>query len=443
VDAFSWVGVTLIAVALALVAVVAAAEAGLITLSRARVRLLAGQGVPRASDLHGYLQERDSLLQALALGRNLAIVVAAAMGAAVVTRERGDDWLVLAVAVVGALTLVFVLEAIPRLIVRRSPERWGLRLSPIIGVFRLLFGVPARLLALPARAVAYGSRRLEGEGDDLMRLLELEEDESPIEEDERKMIRGVFNLEDTTVREIMTPRTDIAALEADATPQEAARVIVEKGYSRIPIFDGSLDSIAGIVYAKDLMRYFAEGTAPGSLREIARRPLFVPESKHLDDLLNDMRRQRVHMAIVVDEYGGTAGLVTIEDMLEEIVGEIEDEYDRTEQQIIRLSDREAILDGRVAIDELNEMFDVDIEREDFDTVGGCLFHLLGKMPSVGDEVETAGISLRVLAVDRHRIKRVRALRLEKAEAEPDSSSTGSGRSNGKGNGNGRKENGYA
>jgi CBS domain containing-hemolysin-like protein len=300
-----------------------------------------------------------------------------------------------------------------------------------MGAFHVLFGVPARLLALPARAVAYGSRRFDGEEGEMLRMMELEEDAGPIEEDERKMIRGVFGLEGTTVREIMTPRTDVAALETDASPKEAARMIVEKGYSRIPIYEGSLDSIVGIVYAKDLMRYFAEGLEPGSLREIARRPVFVPDSKRLDDLLNEMRKQRVHMAIVVDEYGGTAGLVTIEDLLEEIVGEIEDEFDRSEQLIIRISDREAIVDGRVGIDELNDLFGVAVASEDFDTVGGCVFHLLGKMPIVGDEVETDGLRLRVIAVDRHRVKRVRVNQEVLPEDLIHENGNGNGRSNGR------------
>jgi CBS domain containing-hemolysin-like protein len=436
-DAVSWVGVVVVATCLALVAFVAAAEAGLISISRARVRLLAGQGVPRARILQSYVQERQALLRALALARNLAIVVAAALGVAVLTREIGHDWALVAVVVAGALAAVALLEAVTRLIVARSPERWGLRLSPFMGAFKLAFGLPARLLDLPLRAVLRGRPQATDEEEEMLRLMELEEDAGEIEEEERKMIRGVFGLEDTTVREIMTPRTDIVAVEAEATPQEAARLIIESGFSRIPVYAKTLDQIIGVIYAKDLMRFFAEGQLPRSLVDICRPAIFVPESKRLDDLLSELRRRRVHMAIVVDEYGGTAGLVTIEDLIEEIVGEIEDEYDTGEERIVQVSDREATFDGRVAIDEVNDLFHIDIKAEEFDTVAGCVFHLLGRMPAVGDEAESDGVRLRVVAVEGHRIKRVRVTLLEPPPHPPE---TANGRP-ANGNGERREANG--
>jgi CBS domain containing-hemolysin-like protein len=198
--------------------------------------------------------------------------------------------------------------------------------------------------------------------------------------------------------------------------------------------------MVGIVYAKDLFRYLAEGRSPKNLRDIARPAFFVPESKRLDDLLTDMRKQRVHMAIVVDEYGGTAGLVTIEDLLEEIVGEIEDEYDRVEHPIVRISDEEALLDGRVAIDELNDLFRITISDDDYDTVGGCVFHLLGRVPAVGDTVETDRVKLTVLSVDGHRVRRLRAQRLapREPEGEKGHGTNGNGHN---GNGNGKRNGG--
>jgi CBS domain containing-hemolysin-like protein len=216
-------------------------------------------------------------------------------------------------------------------------------------------------------------------------------------------------------------------------------VIVGRGFSRIPLYEKNVDSIVGIIYAKDLFRYLAEGRKPKDLRESARPAFFVPESKRLDDLLTDMRKQRVHMAIVVDEYGGTAGLVTIEDLLEEIVGEIEDEYDRVEEQIVRISDDEALLDGRVSIDDLNELFGAHVENEDYDTVGGCVFHQLGRVPAVGDVVEMTGVKLAVLSVEGHRVRRLRATRLE--TPVEDIERNGNGKRNGEGNGNGKSKNG--
>ena len=346
-DAFSWAALALLAGCLALFVFVAAAEAGLISISRARVRLMAGQGVPRAEILHSYMQEREGLLHALALARTLAIVASAVLGVSVLTHERGHSWLLIGAVVVTALALVALLEAAPRAFVARNPERWGLRMAPFMGAFKVLFGGVARVLDLPARAVS----RKDGteEEEEMLRLMELEENEGDLEEHERQMIRGVFGLEDTTAREIMTPRIDIVALDTESTPEEAVKVIIERGFSRIPLYEENADAIVGVVYAKDLFRYLADGTLPDQLRDIARPAFFVPESKRIDDLLAEMRKQRVHMAIVVDEYGGTAGLVTIEDLLEEIVGEIEDEYDKIDEPIVRVSDTEAIVDGRIGI----------------------------------------------------------------------------------------------
>ena len=403
-DVFSWSLVGLLAVSFVLVVFVAAAEAGLISVSRARVRLMAGQGVNRAEILHSYIQERDSLLRALALARNLAIVAVAVLAASLLTRERGHDWGLIVAIVVGSLGLITLLEVVPRALVARNPENWGLRLAPVIGGFKLMFGGVARVLNLPTRVVARGAPEDE---EDILRMLDLEESEGPIEEDERKMIRGVFGLEDTTVREIMTPRIDIVAVDTETPTEAAVNLIIDRGLSRVPLYEKNADTIVGIVYAKDLLRYLADGRMPAALRDLARTPFWVPESKRVDELLTEMRRRRTHIAIVVDEYGGTAGLVTIEDLLEEIVGEIEDEYDRVEQQIVQLSDSEILFDGRVAIDELNDLFHTSIKGDEFDTVGGCVFHLLGRMPSVGDEAETGGLRLQVLSVDGHRVGRIR------------------------------------
>ncbi len=432
---YSWLGLALLVASMALIAFVAAAEAGLITISRARVRQLAGRGVPRAAILQSYIQERESFLGALALARLTGLVLASALGALILAHSRGIDWYVVVLVVLASVVLVAVLEALPRFIVTRDPERWGLRMLPLMGAFKFVFGVPAKLLNWPIRAVLR-QREEDQDEEEMLRLIELEDDEGEIEEDERKMIRGVFGLEETPAREIMTPRTDIVALEADADPREALRLIAERGLSRIPIYEGNLDNIVGVVYVKDLIRYLSADLDLPALREVARKPFFVPESKRIDDLLTDMRKQRLHMAIVVDEYGGTAGLATIEDLLEEIVGEIEDEHDRVEPQVVKLSDTEAVFDGRVGIDELNEMFHTDIKGEEFDTIGGCVFHLLGRMPAVGDEAATDGVRLKVLAVDGHRVGRV------KVTVEHQPPGPGPENGNGRPNGNGRDGNGH-
>ena len=419
-DGHSWLGLILLLGALALLVSVAAADAG-ISLTQARLHLLAGKGGTRAQIPHAWAQadarrERETILGSLALARSLAVVAASALAFFLVSRLIGSTWGAVGIAVAGSLALLALLEAAVRSLVNQHPERWGRRLSPLIRVFRLIFGLPALALVRSGHALLR-PRPVEGraeeapEGDDsIFHLMEMEEANGGIEAEERAMIRGIIKLVETAAREIMVPRIDIVAVDTDATVEEVMALIMEHGYSRIPLYEGTIDNVVGVLYAKDFLRYLARGAHPPSLKDIARPPYFIPESKKVDELLAEMRLNRVHMAIVVDEYGGTAGLVTIEDLLEEIVGEIEDEYDRTEATVERISPDEAIVDARVSIDDLNEILGLAIEGEDFDTVGGFVYHLLGRVPIPGDEVSADGLRLRVLSVLGRRIKKVRVVR---------------------------------
>ncbi len=398
--------------ALALVALVAAAEAGVASVSRLRLRAMAGRGVRRAEVLHDYVEERASTLGALSVARNAAVVIATALGIFVIMRESGHTWAALVTGAAAALAAVILVDALPRLAVARRPEPWGVRLLPVIRLFRTIFGpLAASINRGVASVVQRNGQAARGEDDteELLRLADIDTDGEPIEEDERQMIRGIIEMDETTAREIMAPRIDIVALDAQETIDDALKLIVEKGFSRIPLYDGTIDNIVGIIYAKDLLRCLTENRRP-ALTEIARPPYFIPETKRVDDLLAELRQSKVHIAIVVDEYGGTAGLVTIEDLLEEIVGEIQDEYDREEAPIERVSPTEAILDARVSIDALSELFhyEPDEEDQDYDTVGGFVYHHLGKVPVAGDEVRVDGLTLRVLSVLGRRIKKVRA-----------------------------------
>jgi CBS domain containing-hemolysin-like protein len=384
-----------------------------------RLRAMAGRGVRRAEVLHDYIEERASTLGALAIARNLSVVLATALGIFIITRATGHTWAILAAVSAGALATVVLLDALPRLVVARNPEPWTVRLLPAIRVFRTVFGPFAWAINRSLVSVVPREERLEDETEELLRLARIETDGEPIEEDERQMIRGIIDMEDTTAREIMAPRIDIVALDVHETIDDALNLIVEKGFSRIPLYDETIDNIVGIIYAKDLLRCITEGRRP-ELKEIARPPYFIPESKRVDELLAELRQSKVHIAIVIDEYGGTAGLVTIEDLLEEIVGEIQDEYDREEAPIERVTATEAILDARVSIDALTELFgyEVDEEEMDYDTVGGFVYHHLGKVPVAGDEVRVDGLTLRVLSVLGRRIKKVRATRSLEHEGQP-------------------------
>lgn len=246
-----------------------------------------------------------------------------------------------------------------------------------------------------------------------------------LEEDETQMVRSILDLDKTLAREIMVPRIDIVALDVKSSLSELVRTVIEAGVSRIPIYENTIDNVVGVVYAKDLLRYWGQPDNGPSLDQIARDPHFIPETKRVDELLQEFRRKRVHMAIVVDEYGGVAGLVSLEDLMEEIVGEIEDEFDFGTPQIETIGPDEVIMDAAVSIDDLNEAFSLDIQGEDFDTVGGFIFDRLGKIPVPGDEIREDGFLVSVLTTTGRRIRKVKISRVATPLPESDSESQSS------------------
>jgi len=239
-----------------------------------------------------------------------------------------------------------------------------------------------------------------------------------INEDELEMIESVMEFGDTQAGEIMTPRTDIFALPVDTSFDQAVDEVTKAGHTRVPVYQEDPDSIIGILYAKDLLRHM-RGEKPDSLKAIARKPFFVPETKPLDDLLAEFKVRKLHIAVVLDEYGGTAGLVTVEDIIEEIVGEITDEYDKAEpEQILLLSETAAEMDGRTYIDDLNDALKLEVpEDEDYDTAAGLVLSELGHIPDVGESLDAYGARFTVLAADERKITRLRVEVLEKEEGD--------------------------
>jgi CBS domain containing-hemolysin-like protein len=248
-------------------------------------------------------------------------------------------------------------------------------------------------------------------------FIEASEEEGLVNEEECEMIRSIFSLGTTIVREVMVTRTEMACVTVDATVRELLDTILACGHSRIPVYEDSIDNIVGLLYAKDLLKQWGTDENLLSVRDIMRIPYFIPESKNLEQLLQEFKRKRIHLAIVIDEYGGTAGLITIEDLLEQIVGDIQDEHDREEPLLTVNPDGSIIADGRLPVEELEEHFDIEIERENFDSVGGLAFHLTGKIPTVGDTFEGAGLSLTILDADLRRVKKVAICRITATLAE--------------------------
>ncbi|NIS63188.1 MAG: CBS domain-containing protein [Proteobacteria bacterium] len=252
---------------------------------------------------------------------------------------------------------------------------------------------------------------------DIESIIDVGEEEGVINQEEHEMIHGIFELKQGVAREVMVPRTDVKCVPSKAKIKDVIDLVISKGHSRIPVFEGKIDNIVGIVYAKDLLRFWGKDEETIPLEEVMRQPYFIPETKRLEELLREFKRKRVHMAIVVDEYGGLLGLVTIEDLIEEVFGEIEDEYDqRVDGKVIRLGDGSISVDAKLEIDELEDYFDVEIQKENFETVGGFIFHLLGRVPKVGERVDFGDLRMIIESTDGTRIERVKITRFRN-EAE--------------------------
>jgi CBS domain containing-hemolysin-like protein len=397
----------LIAGVIAFISVIAA-EAGVIV--GVRERAMREPAESRMEALRRFYQERQLTLSSLAFARNLALVGMTAIAVFLVMDNAGHTWLALLLTVLAAVALIMLLQTLSRMAVTRDPERWQQVLKPFVRLIRILFKGPVMLIDAPigmlARTLPGHTGNANGTIEENILLSELEQAGAALEEEERQMIRGVMELEFHTVREIMVPRTDVVAVDIKEGFDRVAQVMVEQGYSRVPVYEGNIDNIIGIAHGKEVLKLLARGHKPDP-RQVIREAYFVPESKKTHEMLAEMKEKQISIAVVVDEYGGTAGIVTIEDVLEEIVGEIRDEFDLEELPVQLLDANEVIVDARVPIDELNEMFDTDIQKEDFDSIGGFIVNELGRMPNVGDQVSVNGIRLKVLSVTGRRIHKVR------------------------------------
>ena len=412
-DPSSWLEIGLVILALLLAAFASLSDTALKSISRAKLQRMIDEGVPRAKAYESFLQRPAVLASTIIIVNTVALMLAASAATAFVLRNFGGG-LAPPLGVFATFAAVLLLsQVLPKLVAAHRPEMatvvvarplevLAFVLSPIFRLLRGLAGILERLVG--AKHVPDGPLVTEEE---LRILVTVGEDQGILEEDEREMIHGIFDMEETTAREIMVPRIDVCALEAEKSIVEAVNTIIDEGYSRIPVYEETIDNIVGVLYAKDLLKCLKDGELDMPVRGLVRPAYFIPDSKKIDELLHELQQRKVHMAIVMDEYGGTAGLVTIEDLLEEIVGEIQDEYDIEEAKIIALGDGQAIFDATVSIDDVNDTLRLHLEAEDFDTIGGLVYTYLGTMPKAGDEVSVDGVTISVLQVDGRRIKKVR------------------------------------
>jgi CBS domain containing-hemolysin-like protein len=256
---------------------------------------------------------------------------------------------------------------------------------------------------------------------DLRSMVEVGHEEGSIEREEKELIHSIFEFGDTIVREVMVPRPDVQAIESDKTLRDVQAAVLEHGYSRIPVYTDDLDDVAGVVYAKDVLKALHQGRHDMPLADIAREPHFVPESKKVADLLREMQQEKFHIALVTDEYGSVSGLVTLEDLLEELVGEITDEYDVEEPELEEVAEGVYRVDGKLAIDEVNEVLDTELPDEEWDTVGGLMLGLMGSIPEEGEEVRFQNLRFTAERVNGRRIVKILITR-EDDEAETEEAS---------------------
>ncbi|HUG47152.1 MAG TPA: hemolysin family protein [Candidatus Limnocylindria bacterium] len=424
-----------IAILIVINALFAAAEIALVTVRRSRIQQLTDEGSQRARRVHRLVSQPARFLAVIQLGITFVGFLAAAFaGASIVgTLQQALEGvpvlapqaaLVALLSVTLVITIVTIIfgELVPKSVAIAHPERLALLFARPVELLGRIFAPLVWFLTTATSAVGrlFGVTEAQQErlsAEELMIMIERGGEQGVIEAEEQQMIGAVLELGERRVHEVMVPRIDIKAVEASAPFGDFVEVIVKEGHSRIPVFEESIDNIIGVLYAKDVLPYLARGVEP-PITSILRTPLFVPESISVDDLLHNFQRRKVHIAIVLDEYGGTAGLVTIEDLIEEIVGEIQDEYDVEEPMIVPLSEGEARVDGRASVDDLAEYFDTQLngaDSEQYDTVGGLVYHEIGGVPTVGDTVEVDGLTLTVESTDGRRVGKVLVVRRSKAE----------------------------
>jgi putative hemolysin len=405
-----------------------AAEIAFVSVRRTRLDELAEAGDRRAKRAQVLMRDPGRFLAVIQVAITflgaLASAVAAVSIVTVVSEplrqitflaDYADTIALLFVTSIVAIVSIVLGELIPKGLALGNPDRIALTVSGPITLFAKIVSPLVAVLVALTRLISkpFGidpTRTPELSAAEIRLIVEQGSQQGVLEAEEEQMISAVMSLSDSKLHEVMVPRIDIAAIDQEASFDDAVTLVLTEGHSRTPLYKESVDHIVGILYAKDLLRIIAAGGPRPRLRDIMRPALFVPESQAVDDLLNELQRRRVHMAIVLDEYGGTAGLVTIEDLLEEIVGEIQDEFDEEEPMKVIVREGEAILDGRADIDEMGELIDPALELEDdeeYDTVGGFVYHRIGRVPVVGDTVAVDPFKITVIKVTGRRVGKVR------------------------------------
>ena len=412
-------------VLLALDLITSATRSGLLNSSLARMLKLKEERETKVNRSQTLLNKLPQLKASLNLSQTILRFLIAGIAVLLFVPWETSPYLALIAVLILVLTglVIFLLEWMVEWYVSRDAETWALRMTPYAEFLRIIL---TPILALPM--LLY--RKVNGDQesavtiteDELMTLVDTGQQEGILELDERQMIFSIFRLGNTLTREIMVPRIDVVALEISTLLPDAVDTFQQSGYSRLPVYYETIENIRGLLYAKDLLKMWREESQITSLEEILRPAYFVPETKKVDELLEEMQSQRIHLGIVVDEYGGVAGLVTLEDIVEEIVGEIQDEYDGAEEMPYSvINESEFIFQGRVDLDDFNDIMHCELPKDEADTLGGFIYSRIGRVPTGGETIEHHNLQLTVEQVVGRRIRKIRVNKIS-----PKTKNTGAG-----------------
>lgn len=384
-----------------------ASETALMSISKIRIRSMVEEEIPHAKLVEKLVQDPSKLLGAILIGNNIVNIGASSLATSLAIQYFGNAGIGIATGLMTFIVLIFG-EITPKTLAAQNSEKMSLRVVRIIYVLTILFDP---LLKVILKLTSWIIRLFGGSKDssrpyvteeELKMMVTLGQEEGVLEKEEQKMIHNVFEFGDEIVKTVMTPRIDMTALPSDATYAATLDLFKTSQYSRLPIYEGIRDNIIGIIHFKDLLFY--EGTPEAfDLKTIRRQPIYTYELKNTFELFNEMKIQHIQMAIVLDEHGGTAGIVTLEDLVEEIVGELIDEYDQGEIEIKALEDNMYLASGRTRIEVINEILEVNLQSDEFDTIGGLVTGTLGRMAKVGDVLEVQDLSIEILKMQKNRI----------------------------------------
>lgn len=436
-----WAQLFFIILLISINAFFAASEIAILSVKQSKIKPLLEKSNKSANIVNKYLEEPSKFLATIQVGITMAGFFASALSAKtlavkfgevlkksniIVLNQFADTISFIIITVIVAYITLVLGELVPKRMALQKSDKIALFAArPMAFVSKLAYPIVKLLTSttnlvvkLLGGSIKYDSQQITEE--EIRLMINVGEEKGIIQETETEMINSIFEFDDTIVKEVMTPRTDMIVININAEMEEILNIIVEEHFSRIPVYMDTIDNIIGILYVKDLFGIIRkDGELEISLKDIIRDANYVSEYKKIDELFRDMQKSKNHMAIVIDEYGGTAGLITIEDLLEEIVGNIFDEYDDEVLEFEQIDDKTYIVNGMLSLDEVNHIMSLDLPEEDleFDTISGMVLSLSGKMPEVGDEVEFDGIRFRIEEVEDKRITKIRVIKSDEEEEE--------------------------